>query len=125
MITKSAKDIGLDLNPTKCESIFFEDKSVNMVVFKDYIRVRPEDMTLLGAPILKGPAIDKALSIKVSDLTRAVSKLTQPQAHDVLTLLKNCFSIPKLLSSYALRHAAATICWRNLTWPLGKVSQSS
>ena len=57
-----------------------------MVVFKDYIRVRPEDMALLSAPILKGPAIDKALSIKVDDLTRTVSRLTQLQAHDDLTL---------------------------------------
>ena len=57
MITKSAKDIDLVLNPTKYEIIYFDDKSVNMEVFKDYIREKPEDMTLLGAPSLKGPAI--------------------------------------------------------------------
>ena len=126
MITKSAKDIGLVLNPTKCEIICFDDKLANMEVFIDYIRVRPEDMTLLGASILEGPAIDKALSIKVDDLTRAVSRLTQLQAHDGLTLLRNCFSMLKFYStSYVLRHAAATICWRNLTWPSGKVSQRS
>ena len=28
-------------------------KMVNVEIFKDYIRVRTEDMTLLGAPILK------------------------------------------------------------------------
>ena len=72
-----------------------------MEVFKDYIRVRSEDMTLLGVLILKGPAIDKALSIKVDDLTRAVSRLTQRQAHDGLTLQKNCFIKLKLL--YILR----------------------
>ena len=72
-----------------------------MDVFKDYIRVRPEDMTLLDAPILKGLAIDKALFIKIDDLTRAVSTLTQLQAHDGYTLLRNCFSMPKLL--YILR----------------------
>ena len=58
-------------------------------------------MTLLGVPILKGPAIDKALSIKVDELTRAVSRLTQLQAHDGLTLLRNCFGMPKL--HYILR----------------------
>ena len=73
----------------------------NMEVFKDYIRVRPEDMKQLGAPILKGPAIDKALSIKVGDLIRAVSRLIQLQAHDGLTLIRNCVSMPKLL--YILR----------------------
>ena len=41
MITKSAKDIDLVLNPTKCEIICVDDKSVNMEVFKDYIQVRP------------------------------------------------------------------------------------
>ena len=97
MIAKSAKDIGLVFNPTKCEIICFDDKSVDMEVFKDYTRVRSEDMTLLGAPILKGPAIDKTPSIKVDDLTRVVSRLTQLQAHDGLTLLRNCFSMPTLL----------------------------
>ena len=101
MITKSVKDIGLVLNPTKCEIICFDDKSVNMKAFKDHIRVRPEDRTLLGAPILKGPAIDKALSIKIDDLTRSVSRLTQLQTHDDLTLLRNWFSMPKL--HYILR----------------------
>ena len=48
--------------------IYFDEKSVNMVIFKDYIRARPKNRTLLDAPILKGPAIDKALSIKIDDL---------------------------------------------------------
>ena len=61
MIKKSVRDIGLVLNPTKCEIICFDDKSANMKIFNDYIRLRPEDMTLLGALILKGPAIDKTL----------------------------------------------------------------
>ena len=75
-----------------------------MKILKGYVRVRPEDMTLLRAPVLTGPAIDKALSIQIDDLTRAVSRLTRLQVHDGLILLRNCFSMPKLL--YILR-----------TWP--------
>ena len=40
IITKSAKYIGLVLNPTKFEIVCFGGKSTNMEIFKDYIRVR-------------------------------------------------------------------------------------
>ena len=58
-------------------------------------------MTLLGAPILVGPAVDRALSAKIEDLTRAVSRLTLLHAYGGLMLLRNCFGMPKLL--YILR----------------------
>ena len=58
-------------------------------------------MTLLGAPILKGPALDSALQIKVDDLTRAVDRLRLVHAHDALVLLKNSLRMPRLL--YILR----------------------
>ena len=101
MIAKSAKDIDLVPKSTKGEIICCDPKSVNMEIFKDCIRLRPENMTLLGSPILKGPAIDKVLFIKIDNLAIAVTILTQLQAHDGLTLPRNCFSMPKLL--YILR----------------------
>ena len=58
-------------------------------------------MTLLGAPILRGLAVDKAIFDKIDDPTRAVSRLTLLHAHDGPILLRNCFSMPKLL--YVLR----------------------
>jgi len=60
-------------------------------------------MTLLGAPVLKGKAQDKAIpdKIKIDDLTRAVECLKHLQAHDALVILKNSLAIPKLL--YLLR----------------------
>ena len=58
-------------------------------------------MTLLGAPILKGPAVDKALDNKVADLERAMQRLSLLHAHDAMVLLKNSLSMPKLL--YLLR----------------------
>lgn len=60
-------------------------------------------MTLLGAPVLKGPAVDKALNSKVDELERAIQRLSLLHAHDALVLLKNSLSMPKLL--YLLRTA--------------------
>ena len=67
---------GLRLNASKCE-IISEDFNLieSFEIFKDFARVTKEEITLLGAPILKGPALDRALQIKVNDLTKAVDRL--------------------------------------------------
>ena len=39
-------------------------------VFKDFIRVSKDNMTLIGAPILQGRALDAALRTKVEELER-------------------------------------------------------
>jgi len=38
-------------------------------MFNDFIHVNKEDMTLLGAPVLKGKAQDKAIQDKIDDLS--------------------------------------------------------
>ena len=58
-------------------------------------------MTLLGAQISRGHAMDKVLQEKVDDLDRAITRLKYLQAHDALVLLKNSLSMPRLL--YTLR----------------------
>ena len=40
--------------------------------FKDFIRVDKAEMTLLGAPVLKGSAQDAAIKHKIDDLSRAI-----------------------------------------------------
>ena len=70
-------------------------------IFKDFIRVPEDKMTLLGAPILQGQVLDEALQIKVNELQKAINRLKLLRAHDALVLLKNSISIPKLL--YLLR----------------------
>ena len=55
----------------------------------------------MGAPILEGKAVDKALIAKITDLERSVERLTLLPAHDALCLLKNALAMPKLL--YILR----------------------
>ena len=60
-----------------------------------------DDLTLLGAPILPGRAVDKALKEKTEKLEKVMSRLYLLQSHDALNLLRNSVSVPKLL--YTLR----------------------
>ena len=81
---------GRRLNPAKCEIIMDDFSSIEtMHVFKDFIRVPKDQMTLLGAPISRGHAMDKVLQEKAVDLDRGISRLKYLQAHDALVLLKN------------------------------------
>jgi len=100
-ITESSSETGLQLNVDRSEIITDDFTEIStLATFNDFIRVNKEDMTLLGAPVLKGMAQDKATHDKINDLTRAVERLNL-QAHDALVILKNSLAIPKLL--YLLR----------------------
>ena len=72
-----------------------------LLQFSKSVRVPREEMTLLGAPILQGPAPERALQNKVDDLTRAVDRLKLLHAHDAVIQLKNSINMPRLL--YILR----------------------
>jgi len=86
----------------KCEIITDNFTEINtLATFNDFIRVNKGDITLLGAPVLKGKAQDKATQNKIDDLIRAVERLKHLQAHDALVILKNSLATPKLL--YLLR----------------------
>ena len=56
-ILESSPDTGLHLNTNKCELIM-EDftPAEGLGTFEDFVRVDKEDMTLLGALVLKGKA---------------------------------------------------------------------
>ena len=69
-----------------------------MEVFKEFIRIPRQEMTLLGASILQGPALNEALTTKVDDLDKTVNRLKLLHAHNALVLLKNRISMPRLLS---------------------------
>jgi len=81
-------------------------------------------MTLLGAPVFKGKAQDKAIQDKIDDLTRAVERLKQLQTQDALVILQNSLAIPTLL--YLLRTSiVATIrCKDSLTTRCGQASST-
>ena len=101
-IIAAAGKTGLHLNRNKCEIIANDFNIVSSFkVFDQFRRVKREDLSLLGAPILKGSAVDTALRQKIKDLDKAIGRLTLLHSHDALTLLKNSMSMPKLL--YTLR----------------------
>ena len=73
------------------------DKIDKFLVSKDFRRVAKEDLTLLGAPILEGKAVDRDQNANITDLQRSVERLSLLPAHDALCLLRNALATPKLL----------------------------
>jgi len=95
-------ETGLKLKTDKCEIIMEDFSKLDEIdTFKDFIWVDKAEMTLLGAPVLKGSAQDAAIKHKIDDLSRAIERLTLLQAYGALVIVKNSLTIPKLL--YLLR----------------------
>ena len=68
-VIQSAAETGLALNASKCVIIATNFDIVdNIDTFKDFKRIALQDMTLLGPPVFKGPAVDLTLHNKVNDL---------------------------------------------------------
>ena len=54
------------------------------------------DLTLLGATVTTGAALDKILKAKTDDLAKAMQRLSYLHAHDALKLIRLSVSVPKL-----------------------------
>ena len=97
-ILSAAEETGLHLNRNKFEIIGNDFIIVSSLkIFDQFRRVEWEDLSLLVAPILKGPAVETELCQKIEDLDIAISRLTLLHSYDALTLLKNSMSMPKRL----------------------------
>ena len=68
-------------------------------IFKDFKRVTAEDLTILGAPVFEGIAVDNALKDKIATLERSIKQLATLQSRKALCLLKNSIAMPKLIYS--------------------------
>ena len=86
---------GLILNEKKCETIT-PDGHTDEVSLQQFIHHTPLSSTLLGAPLLQGPAMNDCLQKRCSDLDRAISRLDLITSHDALVLLRASFSAPAL-----------------------------
>ena len=82
---------GMQLNVAKRELIS-NDVSPTMVPLDQFIHVKPDAATLLGAPLLAGKALDKALEKKYDEFKRASERLQLITSHDALVLLKSSCS---------------------------------
>ena len=108
MILGAGSELGLNVNPSKCELCLLEPQSSECLnaleAFSNLTNgvrlISKEDLTLLGAAILP-EAIDSMLIPKREKLKLMAQRLTQIDKHDALVLLKNCYAIPKL--TYILR----------------------
>jgi len=68
--------LGLRLNISKCELISHAGFSVNDALLSSFSAVSVEKVSLLGAPLFQGAALDAAWSDRCSDLSRAVNRLS-------------------------------------------------
>jgi hypothetical protein len=100
MLRDRAAGLGLILNISKCELICSENDIIPPI-FSNFRRLSPTNCELLGAPLLRGEAMDAALAARCSDLARASSRLQLLSAHDALLILTHSVSAPKVL--YILR----------------------
>ena len=98
MIDADIAHARLQLNPIK-----FEIVATNFDRIKDFSHIQglqsrsKADRTILGASILKGSAVDKALEDKISELKRVLERLSLLHEHYALCLLRNALAMPKLL----------------------------
>ena len=104
-LEQAAGDLGLVLNHSKSEVICSDQQVRNCLLdlSPDFRLVDPEVVCLLGSPIGGPPAVDGVLSAKQRSLERMGERLKLLHSHDALCLLRNAFSLPKLL--YILRTA--------------------
>jgi len=88
--------LGLELNDKKCEFISSTTMS-NEPVLWNFIHLTVSNAELLGALMTTGEAIDRAVTSRCDDLSRAASRLHLIAVHDTLILLRAPYSDPKLL----------------------------
>jgi len=93
--------LGLRLNRQKCEILMSEAAHSLDPRWSDFSRRDHDSLTLLGAPLFRGAALDASLSQHCNDLQRAFTKLGQLPSQNALTLLRSSFGSSKL--GYLLR----------------------
>lgn len=104
-IIAKCKNIGLEINPDKCELYFIDDIDENVIkAFNDIapgIKIITNDnFSLLGSPITLESVRSMAIK-KLELLKKAYARLPTINSHTAYFLLKNCLSMPKL--TYFLR----------------------
>jgi hypothetical protein len=95
-IDEVGRDMGLALNISKCELIAHPDTIVTDPLLQSFRRRPVEEASLLGAPLLPGPALDSFWEDRCADLTRAVDRLCSIGSQDALLLLRASFSAPRV-----------------------------
>ena len=105
MFKQGAKDVGLQLNPNKCEIISVVPDSQNSILslLPGSRIVNLSMATLLGSPLGDVPGISSVLSEKTNLLKIMGERLPLLSTHDAYLLLRHSIALPELL--YCLRTA--------------------
>jgi hypothetical protein len=90
------ENMGLTLNISKCELFCHPNTSIVDPMLRSFSRRNINDASLLGAPLFVGPELDDAWSTRLTDLRRAVDRLSLVGAQDALILLRASFSAPRV-----------------------------
>jgi len=70
-------DIGLKLNISKCEIIARNPVTIHdSSILSKFVKVTKDEITLLGAPVVRGPAQDAALTHEIDELKKALKRLS-------------------------------------------------
>jgi hypothetical protein len=95
-LRRAGNDIGLIINDSKCELVHTPDFAPSLSAFQGFAHVGFNEVSLLGAPLLHGSALDASLTRCCEALAKAIERLQLLQAHDALVLLRSSFSAPKI-----------------------------
>ena len=124
---ESLEEIGLSLNNHKSEIIctdYVTRGTINSSLPGAQI-IEPSDAHHLGSPIGNLDSVSAVLGDKVKSLAVMGDRLKHFSAHDSLLLLRNSFSIPKLL--YTLRTSPCFLSplWSRMIRPSNRLSALS
>ena len=129
-IIDSNSSTGLVLNASKCEITVNNFEMIDKFsIFKDFKSIAAEDLTLLGAPILEGRAVDNTVKDKIVTLERSIKRFetlyilrTSPCANNPLLqqfdmLLKNGLEtiLNVQLSDTQWKRALLPVTWETLS----------
>ena len=99
LIQSEGIHISLQVNAGKCEVVDLNG-CCDLSCFENVQQVDVTNLILLGAPLGR-QAMSSVLGKKISELSSVEDRLSWISSHHAFFLLKNCFTLPKLL--YILR----------------------
>ena len=114
LIAAEGEAIGLELNHSKCELHLIHASgpafpSSNITAAEPmrqdsdaaiwrFPRLTVDESCLLGAPLTRGPAMDRILYKRCTELERIVGRLNLISAQDALLILRAAYGSPKILN---------------------------
>ena len=121
-LIEASKDLDLNLNTRKSEIISDDESAVSTMIsaFPSLTVVISHNAMLLGSPIGGDVSVDSAIGSNIHSLQTLGDRLKLLHAHDALTLLRNAFTMPKIL--YILR--TAPCFWSTLLEDFDSIQRS-